>query len=203
MPPPTACHRRVARITRGSSWSRPLMRCPPDRGPVMGARRWPLDRGTGVHHDVAVVDGDREPIHPSGGRAGLVLADQVVDAAVTRAVELVRSLIPRHLASQVRALLIEGSQATLVRRDIEPTVQEVLDRAVLREVAHRPRVDHPAEPLGDAGPKEVVARPGGLGHQHDAQHLPGVVEEAAPLDVLGLGVLQGSAGSGRCSSLIS
>src|SRR6266511_1452649 len=66
--------------------------------PVSTTTRSPLD----LH---------REPEHPRGGRAQLILARVVVLGAVAGTLEPLALLTERHPASQVSALLVDGHEA--------------------------------------------------------------------------------------------
>src|SRR3954447_26695264 len=86
----------------------------------------------------------------------------------------------------MRTLLIQRPEPALVLRDVETPVQEVLDRAFVAVVADRARVDESPEAAGLVRMKDVVARPGGLGDERDAEHLPGAVEKAPARDLAGI-----------------
>src|SRR6185436_5688457 len=83
-------------------------------GGVRADRRTGHD-GAGVDRHVAVAgDRDREAVHPSRRRAGLLLADLVVLRPVARALEPLAGHAGRHAAAEVWALLVERHDATLL-----------------------------------------------------------------------------------------
>src|SRR6266511_4980479 len=67
--------------------------------------------GSRVDHHLVPLDLHREPEHPSGCRAQLVLARVVVLGAVAGALEPLALLAERHPAAQVGALLVDGHEA--------------------------------------------------------------------------------------------
>src|SRR5438105_4095979 len=74
------------------------------------------DRGAdkdrlGVDGDNTAVGGHRKPVETSRSGAALLLADPVVLRAVAGALEPLRARAPRHPASEVNALLVQGDEA--------------------------------------------------------------------------------------------
>src|SRR5581483_3267836 len=80
---------------------------------------------------------------------------------------------------QMRALLIEGAKAAPILRDVEPTVQEVLNGSLSQVLVDRPGVDETSEVPGRRRVQKVVARPTGLDNQRDAERPPAPAEERA------------------------
>ena len=144
---PANCHRVRLRPSSGRPWSRQererssqlSLRSsrPCTTGPSPCWRRSERPAGGPSTRPVAVstftwlpwTAGGNRSI-PRGSRALDVLPSDVVDAAVTGAFEPPGAIAERHAASEVRALLVQGHEASLRRGHVEPAVLEVLDGAV-------------------------------------------------------------------------
>src|SRR6185436_7400372 len=123
---------RQTSIGCGSNAKRPFRLL---TGRVRADRRADLD-AAGVDGEAPAADLDREPVETARGGAGLLLADPVVLRTVTRALDPLRVLAPRHAAPDVNAPLIERDVALLHTGERERVVDLLRLGEILRRVLH-------------------------------------------------------------------